>query len=224
MHRLRFPPALTDPLLPFKPTHSSALVVRGYLGRAIPCLMSSEAKISVLASEWLASLWALLPERNQWEVLFFFFLLFWWQRFHLEAQRSSEEKGHENKYIQRDSRGEEMNTVPLLSCANQFSPLLAEVTSGFMDSPLQNLLCILPDKVDTSEGKESLMARKRKTQNLTRMRSLSAHEAKPLSSYCKLVLPEPQLTSRAPTRLPLCRETQAGSMTVAGLSQPLPPN
>lgn len=117
-----------------------------------------------------------------------------------------------------------MNTVSLLSCANQFSPLLAEVTSGFMDSPLQNLLCILPDKVDTSEGKESLMARKKKTQNLTHMHSLSAHEAKPLSSYCKLVLPEPQLTSRAPTRLPLCRETQAGSMTVAGLSQPLPPN
>lgn len=76
MHRLRFPPALTDPLLPFKPTHSSALVVWGYLGRAIPCLMSSEAKISVLASEWLASLWALLPERNQWEVLFFFFFFF----------------------------------------------------------------------------------------------------------------------------------------------------
>lgn len=147
MHRLRFLPALTDPLLLFKRTHSSALVVWGYLGRAIPCLMSSEAKISVLASEWLASLWALLPERNQWEVLLVFFL-FWWQRFHLEAQRSSKEKGHENKYIQRDSRGGEMNTVSLLSCANQFSPLLVEVISGFIDSPLQNLLWILPEKVD----------------------------------------------------------------------------
>lgn len=69
----RFPP-LTAPLLPNECNHSSVLVVWRYLGRAIPCLMSSEAKISILASEWLGSLWERLcvSERDQWKMHFFF--------------------------------------------------------------------------------------------------------------------------------------------------------
>ena len=215
MHRLCFPPALTDPLLPFKQTHSSALVVWGCLGRAIPCLMSSEAKISVLASEWLASLWALLPERNQW--VLFFFLVAAFPPWSSKEQRR--ERARKQIYPERQWGGWNEHCISVVMCKPIFS------SSGWGDFwvhgfPTSKSALHTSWKSWHFGGEESLMAKK----NLTCMRSLSKHEAKPLSSYCKLVLPEPQLTSRSPTRLPLCRETQAGSLTVAGLSQPLPPN
>lgn len=52
----RFAP-LTVPPLPSALARCSMLVVWGYLGRLIPCLMSFETKSSILASEWLYSLW-----------------------------------------------------------------------------------------------------------------------------------------------------------------------
>lgn len=55
----------TAPWLPDESAHSSVLLVWGYLGRAIPCLMSSEAKISILALEWLGSLWEQLCCLNE---------------------------------------------------------------------------------------------------------------------------------------------------------------
>lgn len=121
MHRLSFFLLLTALLLPNECIHSSVLVVWGYLGRALPCLMSSEAKISILASEWLGSLVARLSG------VFFFPFSLGSNWFHLEAQRNNKELGQANKYIQRDSEGK-MKTISALSHENQFSPFHTEVT------------------------------------------------------------------------------------------------
>lgn len=85
----RFAP-LTVPLLPSELAHCSMLAVWGYLGRLIRCLMSFETKISILASEWLYSLWEQpgLAQWDQWEVPFFIW--------YLQAHGNNKEGGHTN--------------------------------------------------------------------------------------------------------------------------------
>lgn len=196
MHRLSFFLLLTALLLPNECIHSSVLVVWGYLGWALPCLMSSEAKISILASEWLGSLVARLSG------VFFFPFSLGSNWFHLEAQRNNKELGQANKYIQRDSEGK-MN----------FLLFILRWLFEFMDSP-QNFVLHGSWKVDIL-GKTC----SKKTIPNSCTHSLTVKQS--CCHYTANLFCWSHSWQLAPA---LCTETQAVSLSVEGLSQPLPPN
>lgn len=53
--------------------------------------------------------------------------------FTLKLGGTAKREGRQTNIFGETVRGKKMKTVSLLSCGNQFSPPLAEVTSGFVD-------------------------------------------------------------------------------------------
>lgn len=140
---VRFPP-VDSSLLPDECAHSSVLVVWGYLGWAIPCLMSSEAKISILALEWLGSLWEhfCCSSESNWNTCG-------------EVQHKrwvEEQRERADNHTLRDTH---THTDRNISVVVRWKPILSspgwdiKVTLGLMESRPKPVLHIVPGKVDT---------------------------------------------------------------------------
>lgn len=77
---------------------------------------------------------------------FFYFNVFFGSSVSTLKLRGTTKRGGRQINIFRETVVKKMKTASLMSCGKQFSPPLAEVTFGFMDS-LQKLFCIVLERL-----------------------------------------------------------------------------
>lgn len=207
-------PLPTAPLLPDEHTHSSGLVVWGYLGRAIPCLMSSEAKISILALEWLGSLWVWLCCVNV-HLDFFGSIIYT-----LKLRGTTKREGRQTNIFRETVRGKNEYCISVVVWKTIFSSCgWGDFwVHGFPSKPVlhSSWKVDILEKVWWHPQVEKIQTSHARARSPAMKQSCCHHT---VNLFCWS-----HSWQLAHSQLPLCRKTQAVSLSVAGLSQPLPPN